>query len=62
MVPIYAFMQNIFSYDAPQLLTIGFKGRIWVLIAPVPGHCILVTVKEVEKDILCKVNAKTLSC
>ena len=21
----------------------GFKGRIWVLIAPVPGHCILVT-------------------
>ena len=25
------------------ILTFGFEGGVWVLIAPTPGHCILVT-------------------
>ena len=24
----------------------GFEGRIWVLIAPVPGHCLIVSFKS----------------
>ena len=27
---------------------IGFKGKIWVLIAPFPCHCSLVTFEHVE--------------
>ena len=40
----------------------GFEGGIWVLIAPVPGHCILVTLitsagEERADFVRCKQNA-----
>ena len=32
-----------FDFVILVISSFGFKGGIWVLIAPVPGHCILVT-------------------
>ena len=32
-----------YSFIILVISRFGFKGGIWVLIAPVPGHCMLVT-------------------
>ena len=34
---------NLTIYAILVISRFGFEGGIWVLIAPVPGHCILVT-------------------
>ena len=39
-------VDHMFSLYTLDISRFGFEGGIWVLIAPVPGHCILVTITE----------------
>ena len=43
MFSLYKFLFVILGFSH-----FGFEGRIWILVVPVPGHCLLVTFKSLS--------------